>query len=139
MIIETDLLYAYVKKEDWLKQTAVNLIENIADGKYGEVMASRECLHELYYVSMEEGVELDEVISRFGALIAIENLSFLETTPELDLTALTLMKQYKFSSIFDAHHAAAALEQDEEKTIVSTDDVYDKVPGLTRKDPRDIV
>lgn len=123
----------------WLKQTVANLINNIANGKYGEGMASRECLHELYYISIEEDVELDEVISRFGASTAIENLSFLETTLELDLTALALMKQYKFTSIFDAHHAAATLEQDEEKINVSTDDVYDKVPGPTRKDPRNVV
>ncbi len=138
-MIETDVLYAYVKKKDWLKPTAVKLIRGTANGEYGEVLASRECLHELYYVSMEEGVDLDEVISRFGALTAIDNLSFPETTPELDLVALTLMKQYNFSSIFDAHHAAAALEQDEERTIISTDDVYDRVPGLKRKDPRDLV
>lgn len=139
MIIETDVIYAYVKKEDWLKPAAVKLIENISKGELGRVIASREVFHELYYVSVEEGVDLDEVISRFGALTAIENLDFLETNPELDLLALTLMKQYKFSSIFGAHYAAAALEQDEEKIIISTDEVYDRVPDLEREDPRDLV
>lgn len=138
-MIETDILYAYVKKEDPLKSAAVKLIEDIAKGKHGEIGASRECLHELYYVSMEEGVDLDEVISRFGALTAIENLTFLETTRELDLVALTLMKQYGFSSIFDAYHAAAALERDEERTIVSTDNVYDRVAGLERRGPQDLI
>ncbi|MEM3406939.1 MAG: hypothetical protein QXY18_00720 [Nitrososphaerota archaeon] len=55
--------------------------------------ASRECLHELYYVSKEEGIGLDEYIARVAAITAIENLKFLETTYEIDLLALTLMRQ----------------------------------------------
>lgn len=139
MIVETDILYAFVKEEDWLKPTAKRLIREIAQGKYEDVRASRECMHELYYVSTEEGVGLDEVISRIGALTAIDNLTFLETTHEIDLTAFALMKQYELTSIFDAYHAATALEQDPDRTIISTDDVFDRVPELERKDPRELV
>lgn len=139
MILETDVLYAFVKEEDWLKPVATKLIEKIARGEYERVYVSRECIHELYYVSIEEGVDLNEVISRIGALTAIDNLTFLETTQEIDLTALTLMNQYKFTSIFDAYYAATALEQDPDRRIVSTDDVFDRVPGLEREDPRELV
>lgn len=139
MILETDVLYAYVKEEDWLKSVAVELIERVTRGKYGDIYASRECFHELYYVSTEEEVDMEEVISRVGALSAIDNLTFLETTPEIDLAALTLMKQYDLTSIFDAYHAATALEQDPDQRIVSTDDVFDSVPGLERSDPRELV
>jgi len=41
------------------------------------VHASREVLHELYYVSMNEGVSLDEYITRAAAITAIDNLSLL--------------------------------------------------------------
>lgn len=139
MILETDTLYAYVKKEDWLKPVASKLIGNMAQGEYGNVYASRECIHELYYVSTEEGVDIEEVISRIGALTAIDNLEFLETSHEIDLTALALVKQHEFTSIFDAYHAAAALEQDPDRTIISTDDIFDRVPSLKRKDPRELV
>jgi len=64
--IETDLMYAFVKKEDWLKPVANKIIKKIINGEFGIVYASRESLHELYYISIEEGVSLDEYISRGG-------------------------------------------------------------------------
>jgi len=123
-------------KKDWLKATANRIIKMIIEGRLGIVYASRECLHELYYVSREEGISLDEYIARAAALTSIENLRFLETTYEIDLLALTLMKQYNIKSIFDAYYAATALNQVNDHTIISTDDIYDMIPGLIRIDPR---
>jgi len=139
MMIETDILYAFVKKSDWLKPTADRLIWMVKEGELGEVSASREALHELYYVSREEGVELGGLLTRVAALTAIDNLRFLPTTAEVDLLALALMKQYRLTSIFDAYHAATALNQVEDHVLVSTDEVFDGVPGLKRVDPRQIV
>lgn len=138
MIIETDMLYAYLKKEDWLKDTTNNVISRIIKGEFGQIFASRESLHEIYYVSKEEGVSTDELIARGTALTAIKNLTFLETTFEVDLLALVLMRQYGFTSIFDAYYAATALNQVIDHTIISTDKVYDCIPGLIRVDPRKI-
>jgi predicted nucleic acid-binding protein len=137
-MIETDMLYAYVKKEDWLKETANNIISRIIKGEFGQVYVSRESLHEIYYVSKEEGVSTDELINRGATLTAIKNLTFLETTFEIDLLALVLMRQYGFTSIFDAYYAATALNQVEDHTIISTDKVFDCIPGLIRIDPRKI-
>lgn len=50
MMVETDILYAYVKESDWLKPIADDLIRRIAEGELGVVRASRESLHEIYYV-----------------------------------------------------------------------------------------
>jgi predicted nucleic acid-binding protein len=137
-MIETDMLYAYVKKEDWLKETANKLLSRILLGEFGEVSASREALHEIYYVSKEEGASIDELIKRVAALTAIKNLTFLETTFQIDLLALVLMRQYGFTSIFDAYYAATALNQVEDHTIISTDKVFDCIPGIVRIDPRKI-
>ncbi|RLE59425.1 MAG: VapC toxin family PIN domain ribonuclease [Thermoprotei archaeon] len=139
MMIETDILYAYVKTKDWLKPVATRIIVAIEAGKLGKIYASREVLHELYYVSMQEGVSLDDYIFRVAAITNIENLEFLETTTEIDLLALTLMRQYNISSIFDAYYAATALAQVEDHTIISTDSVFDKIPGIKRIDPRVVV
>ncbi|MDJ0269495.1 MAG: PIN domain-containing protein [Aigarchaeota archaeon] len=106
MIIESDVIYEYVKASDWLKPVANKLISRIARGEFGTVYSSREILHELYYVSMEEGVSLKEFIRRAATITAIPNLSLLPTTYEIDLLVLTLMQQYKLSSIFDAYYAA---------------------------------
>jgi predicted nucleic acid-binding protein len=135
-MLETDMLYAYVKKEDWLKETAKNIISRIIKGEFGQVYVPRECLHELFYVSKEEGVSMDELINRASTLTAIQNLVFIDTTFEIDLLALVLMRQYSFSSIFDAYYAATALNQIEDHTIVSTDIIFDCIPGLLRIDPR---
>lgn len=137
-MIETDMLYAYVKKEDWLKETANSLISRIIKGEFGQVYVSRESLHEIYYVSKEEGVSNDELINRGATLTAIQNLTFLETTYEIDLLALVLIRQYGFTSIFDAYYAATALNQVEDHTIISTDKAFDCIPGLIRIDPRQI-
>jgi len=92
----------------------------------------------MYYVSKEEGVSIDEYISRVAALTAIKNLTFLETTYKIDLLALTLMKQYKMKSIFDAYYAATALNQVPDHSIISTDAVFDTIPGIKKIDPRKI-
>lgn len=57
---------------------------------------------------------------------------------QIDLLALTLMKQYKMGSIFDAYYAATALNQVPDRSIISTDTVFDTIPGITRIDPREI-
>jgi predicted nucleic acid-binding protein len=138
-MLETDLLYAYVKREDWLKPVASKVIRDVAEGRYGVVHVSREALHELYYVSMHEGVSLDDYITRAASITAIDNLVFYPTTFEVDLLALVLMKQYGIGSIFDAYHAATVLNMEGDHTIISTDSVFDKVPGIKRLDPREIV
>jgi predicted nucleic acid-binding protein len=137
-MIETDMLYAYIKKQDWLKFAANNLISRIIKGEFGAVYASRESLHEIYYVSKEEGITTDELIARGAALTAIENLIFLDTTFEIDLLALALVRQYGLTSIFDAYYAATALNQVEDHTIISTDTAFDCIPGIKRVDPREI-
>lgn len=48
------------------------------------------------------------------------------------------MMQYNFSSIFDAYYAATALNQVPDHTIISTDTVFDSIPGVRRIDPREI-
>ena len=139
MMIETDILYAFVKKSDWLKPVADKLLLMVKEGKLGEVSASREALHELYYVSKEEGIEINEMLTRFAALTSIDNLVFLPTTTEVDLLSIVLMQQYMLSSIFDAYHAATALNQVSDHTIISTDTVFDRVPGLKRINPEEII
>jgi predicted nucleic acid-binding protein len=138
LLIETDLLYAFVKQTDRLKPIADKVIWRINEGEIGEVYASRETLHELYYVSIKEGVTLDEYIKRAAALTNINNLIFLPTTSEIDLLALTLMKQYKLGSIFDAYHAATVLNQVKDHTMISTDHIFDNIPGLNRVDPHSL-
>jgi predicted nucleic acid-binding protein len=81
----------------------------------------------------------DEFIARAAALTSIANLRFLPTTAEVDLLALTLMRQHGLESIFDAYHAATAINQVKDHTIFSTDHVFDRIPWLIRVDPGTLV
>ena len=139
MMIETDILYAFVKERDWLKPWAVKLIESIERGEWGIVYTSREVLHELYYVSQEEGVDLDEFIARVASLTGINNLVYLDTDYFTDILAFTLMRQYNLNSVFDAYYAATALRLVEDHIIISTDTVFDRIPGIKRIDPRKLI
>jgi predicted nucleic acid-binding protein len=135
-MIEADMLYAHVKTDDWLKPAAEKLMRRMVRGDFGVVLTSREVLHELYYVSMEEGVTLESYISRLAALTGLPNLKYLDTTSEIDILAATLMRQFKLGSIFDAYYAATALNAVPDHTIASTDEVFDQVTGIKRVDPR---
>ncbi|MBM5805046.1 MAG: type II toxin-antitoxin system VapC family toxin [Candidatus Verstraetearchaeota archaeon] len=138
MMIESDVLYAYVKENDWLKEASERLVSKIEKGDFGEVYASREVLHELYYVSLDEEVRIDDYVYRVANLTSVKNLVFLETSYEIDLLAISLMKQYRLTSIFDAYYAATCLNQVRDRKIVTTDTVYDRIPGISRIDPRDL-
>ena len=138
-MIDTDLLYAFVKKSDWLKGIATKFMVKVSRGELKTVYASRESLHEIYYVSREEGITIEELVERISSITAIDNLEFLETTTDIDILALTLIKQYNLSSIFDAYYCATALNQVSDRTVVSTDEVFSSIPGIVRVDPRQLV
>jgi len=138
MLIETDVILAHVKEQDWLKPYAEKILEKARKGII-KLYVSREVIHELYYIASKLNIEIDEILRRVVALTRINNIMWLPTTVEIDLAALTIMVEYGVSSIFDAYYAATALIMDPDKTIISTDKVYDKIPGLVRIDPRELV
>ena len=53
-------------------------------------------------------------------------------TPEICLTASLLINEYK-TSPFGAYHVATAIPRD--KTILSTEHIYDKIKGMKRIEP----
>lgn len=59
-------------------------------------------------------------------------------TSDVLLAAGAIMKSL-VTSLFDAIYAAGALDQDADRTILSTDEVYDKVAGIKRVDPRGFI
>jgi len=62
----------------------------------------------------------------------MRNVEWVAVTPEICLTASLLINEYK-TSPFDAYHAATAIPRD--KTILSTEHIYDKIKGITRIEP----
>ena len=139
MLIESDIFVALLKKQDWLKASAEKIIQLVEEGTFGVVKISTEIFHELYYV-FSEFTDTDVIISNFVKLRALKNVDFIAPTPEIFITATTLMKHYGITSVFDSIYAAQALSsQCKDHTIISTDHIYDKVEGIVRVDPRELL
>ena len=130
---------AYLKKSDWLKSTATRIIELIQEGKFPDAQASSELLHELYCV-FSDHAPLSTLKANFARIVTIPNLEFIDATPETYISAVHLAESFSVTSIFDAIHAATALGPGvPDHSIVSTDEAYDRIAGLKRIDPREIV
>ena len=138
MLIESDMFIAYLKREDWLKESASRIFNALEEGRLKEVQASSEVFHEIYYV-FSDYASLDVIIGNLAWMAAFESITYVDATREIYLSALDLMNSYGVSSIFDAIYAATALtERVPDHTIVSTDKVYDRISGVKRVDPREL-
>lgn len=138
MLIESDLFIAYIKKEDWLKPKAEEIFSAISSKRLKGVQASSEVLHELYYVFVEHA-PTSIILGNAARVATMENIEYIDATREIYLSALELLTTYELGSIFDAIYAATALtEMVPDHTVLSTDSAYDRIPGITRIDPRKI-
>lgn len=138
MLIESDLFIAYIKKRDWLKPQAEEIFEAISNGELGNIQTSSDVVHELYYV-FSDIVPVSTILGNAARLCTIENITYIDTTREILLSALEIISSYRLNSIFDAIYAATTLtEQVPDHTILSTDEAYNRIPGITRLDPREL-
>jgi len=79
---------------------------------------------------------LETLLNKIVALTNIRNVRWIPANVETVLTALALMLEYEISSVFNAYHAATALLWDPDRTVISTDPIYERIPGIKRGDPR---
>lgn len=132
-------MIAYIKKEDWLKPVARRVVEAIEDGRITGIAASSAVLHEMYYV-FSEHANLETMLADFARVTTMKNLHFIAVDTDIYLSALHLAKTHGITSVFDAVYAATALSMSvPDHTVLSTDAVYDKVPGLKRQSPDKLV
>lgn len=69
-----------------------------------------------------------------NAITQIQNLRWVDISPAICLNASILMDEYSINP-FDSYHAATAILED--KAIVSTEHVYDRIKGIKRIEPKD--
>ena len=138
MLIESDLIIAYIKKSDWLKPSADKIFQAIKTKQLENIQVSTHVMHELYYV-FSDLAPLSTILSNAVKISTLNNITYVDTTREIMISALELMSTYQISSVFDAIYAATALTNlVPDHVILSTDTAYDKIPGLNRIDPRAI-
>ena len=136
LLLESDVFFAYIKKDDWLKKAATAIIEAIEKGRLSPVQASTEVFHGLYYV-FSDYVPLQTIIANVARIATIDNLNFIAPEYATYLTALSIMDTYGITSISDAIYVATALSAGvPDHTIISTDKKYDSIKGLKRIDPQ---
>jgi len=124
-------LLAAIKKEDRLKPTAEKILEKIDSGELKGVYASTAAIQEVIFWFFNRQL-FSEAALAVNILSHLRNVEWIAVTPEICLTASLLINEHK-TSPFDAYHAATAIPKD--KTILSTEHIYDKIKGITRIDP----
>ncbi|MGA2386935.1 MAG: PIN domain-containing protein [Candidatus Bathyarchaeia archaeon] len=122
---------AVIKKEDRLKPAAERILEKINSGELRGVYASTAAIQEVIFWLYNRQL-LSELSVAVNFLSHLQNVEWIAVTPEICLTASLLINENKLSP-FDAYHAATAIPRD--KTILSTEHVYDKIKGITRIEP----
>jgi predicted nucleic acid-binding protein len=135
ILIESDLLLASIKREDRLKPIAKRILDGVNSGKLEGIYASVVTIQEIIFWFHNRQL-LGEMVMAVNALIHLKNVDWIKLTPDICLTASALMNEYKVSP-FDAYHAATAIFRDKE--IVSTEHVYDRIKGVKRVDPKELV
>lgn len=125
------MLLAVIKKEDRLKPVAEKILEKIDSGEVKSIYVSTAAMQEIVFWFYNKQL-YHELSLAVNVLSHLHNIEWIPITPEICLTASLLINEYKISP-FDAYHAATAIPRD--KTILSTEHVYDKIKGITRIEP----
>jgi len=104
-------------------------------GELKGVYASTAAIQEIIFWFYNRKL-FNELTKAMNVLICLRNVEWIPLTPEICLTASLLISEYN-TSPFDAYHAATAISKD--KTILSTEHIYDKIKGIKRIEPTDFV
>jgi predicted nucleic acid-binding protein len=130
------MMIALVNRADALHGVAVKLFEEVARGKLGGAVIPASAYMEYELVLRSRGYNSEAILGDIEAFRRIENLGEVPLTARVIVEAARLRDKYGLT-YFDSLHAASALYHD--KTIISTDNAYQKVPGLRTIDPRKLV
>ncbi len=125
------MLLAVIKKDDRLKPVAEKIMEKIDLGELKGVYASTAAIQEIVFWFYNRQL-FNELTHAMNVLIRLRNVEWVPLTPEICLTASLLISEYN-TSPFDTYHAATAISKD--KTILSTEHIYDKIKGIKRIEP----
>jgi len=115
MLLENDVIFAYMNELDRYHEKAEILFQRIKSGL--RVESSSACLLEMELIFKSEGKE-EELLDVVTALNGIENIVFLPVTPEIVISSIAIRRNYELT-FFDSHYAATALSRD--RIIISMD------------------
>lgn len=127
MYLDTDILLAMLKPEDWL-QTPVTEAE--FDDPKTAVITAVEI--QLVMFDTWSRSQLADVLTQIEA----EDIDLLPLTPDAFQAGADLLPAYTSLNVFDAIHVGHARTLDE--PLVSTDTLYPRIDEIEHLDPRDL-
>jgi predicted nucleic acid-binding protein len=129
-LLENDTIFAYLNEYDSNHAIAEGIFKKLENGEI-EVEISSVSLIEMELIYRSEKME-GKLLKHLAAVAALPNVEYIALTPDVAVASVYLRQTLNLT-FFDSHYAATALNLD--RTIISFDKAYDKVPGLTRIKP----
>jgi len=132
-LLENDTIFAYLNEYDPNHTIAERIFQKLQNGDI-KVEISSVSLIEMELIYRSEKME-DKLLKHLAAVAALPNVKYIALTPDVAVASVYLRQTLNLT-FFDSHYAATALNLN--RTIISFDKAYDKVPGLTRIKPETI-
>lgn len=129
-LIENDTIFAYLNEYDPNHKTAEKIFQKLQNGEI-KVEISSVSLIEMELIYRSEKME-HKLLEHLAAMAALPNVKYISLKPDITVASVYLRQTLNLT-FFDSHYAATALNLD--RKIISFDQEYDKVPGLTRIKP----
>lgn len=129
MYLEADVLYSYLKPDDWLKADAERILN-----KKTKFTTSVVTAIEIEIVSQRD-FDPEFSLSVLSRLKHLKNLEIIPLESAILEKSIQIRRKHNLT-IFDSIHAANCLAKNLE--MISTDPIFDKVLGLKRIDPRSL-
>ena len=132
-LLENDTIFAYLNEYDPNHAIAERIFKKLQNGEI-KVEISSVSLIEMELIYRSEKME-DKLLKHLAAIAALPNVKYIALTPDVAVASVYLRQTLNLT-FFDSHYAATALNLD--RKVISFDQAYDKVPGLTRIKPNTI-
>jgi predicted nucleic acid-binding protein len=132
-LMENDVIFAYLNKHDPNHITAKKIFNKLKNGEL-TVEISSVSLVEMELIYRSEKME-DKLLGDLAAMVVLPNVKYVPLTPDIAVASVYLRKTLNLT-FFDSHYAATALSLD--GRIISFDQAYERVPGLTRIKPETV-
>lgn len=126
MYLDTDIILALTKREDWLKEHVQLSQLQPARTSVFTVIEAQLVMEREY--SRQDALQILPMIQKMNIQLWPFDERILRKSQEL-------RQEYPRLNIFDAVHVAFALIHDE--TLIGTDSVFSTIANLKRKDPRE--
>jgi len=132
-LLENDVIFTYLNEYDSNHATAERIFRKLQNGEI-RLEVSSVSLIEMELIYRSEKME-DRLLKDLSAIAALPNVRYIALTPDVAVASVYLRQTLNLT-FFHSHYAATALNLD--RKILSFDQAYDKVPGLTRIKPETI-